>query len=108
MWASNTLVDPVTGAGAHHDGMPSVRNLLLTTAVVGAALAPGAAAQAATILSSEPVPTHVAAWNGTVMWSQLDQATGSYRLVKSVDGSAPAPVAVPERAGRPVRRRASA
>ena len=35
------------------------------------------------------------------MWSQLDQATGSYRLVKSVDGGAPAPVAVPERAGGP-------
>ena len=79
--------------------MPSLRNLLLTTAVVGAALTPVAAAQAATVLSSEPVPTHVAAWNGTVMWSQLDQATGRYRLVKSVDGGAPAPVAIPERAG---------
>jgi hypothetical protein len=81
--------------------MPTLRNLLLTTAVVGAALAPAAVAQAATVLSSEPVPTRVAAWNGTVMWSQLDQATGNYRLVKSVDGGAPAPVAVPERAGGP-------
>ncbi|MGZ6643326.1 MAG: hypothetical protein ACXVFT_16065 [Solirubrobacteraceae bacterium] len=81
--------------------MPSLRNLLLTTAVVGAALTPVATAQAATVLSTEPVPTHVAAWNGTVMWSQLDQATGRYRLVKSVDGGAPAPVAVPERAGGP-------
>jgi hypothetical protein len=81
--------------------MPSPRNLLLTTAVVGAALAPGAAAQAATVLSSEAVPTHVAAWNGTVMWSQLDEATGNYRLVKSVDGGAPTPVAVPERDGGP-------
>jgi hypothetical protein len=80
--------------------MPHLRNLLLTTAVVGAALVPGAAAQAA-VLSSEPAPTRVAAWNGTVMWSQLDQATGNYRLVKSVDGGAPAPVAVPERAGGP-------
>jgi hypothetical protein len=35
------------------------------------------------------------------MWSQLDQATGNYRLVKSVDGGAPAPVAVSERAGGP-------
>ena len=35
------------------------------------------------------------------MWSQLDPATGAYRLVKSVDGAAPAPVAVPERAGGP-------
>jgi hypothetical protein len=81
--------------------MPSLRNLLLTTAVVGAALSPVAAAQAATVLSSEPVPTRVAAWDGTVMWSQLDQATGNYRLVKSVDGGAPAPVAVPERTGGP-------
>jgi hypothetical protein len=83
------------------DRMPQLRTLLLTTAVVGAALAPGAAAQAATVLSSEPVPTHVAAWNGTVMWSQLDQSTGDYRLVKSVDGGAPTPVPVPERSGGP-------
>jgi hypothetical protein len=81
--------------------MPSLRNPLLTTAVVGAALTPVAAAEAATVLSSEPVPTRVAAWDGTVMWSQLDQATGNYRLVRSVDGGAPAPVAVPERAGGP-------
>jgi hypothetical protein len=81
--------------------MPSFRNLLLASAVVGATLAPAAAAQAATVLSAEPVPTRVAAWNGTVMWSQLDQATGNYRLVKSVDGGAPAPVAVPERASGP-------
>ena len=81
--------------------MPHVRTLLLTTAVVAAALAPGAAAQAATVLSSEPVPTRVAAWEGTVMWSQLDQATGGYRLVKSVDGGAPTPVAIPERSGGP-------
>ncbi|HEX6621000.1 MAG TPA: hypothetical protein VF024_15145, partial [Solirubrobacteraceae bacterium] len=81
--------------------MPHLRTLLLTGAVAGAALASGAAAQAATVLSSEPVPTHVAAWHGTVMWSQLDQATGHYRLVKSVDGGAPAPVPVPERPGGP-------
>jgi hypothetical protein len=80
--------------------MPSLRELLLTSAVV-AALAPAAAAQAATVLSIEPAPTRVAAWDGTVMWSQLDRATGTYRLVKSVDGGAPAPVAVPERAGGP-------
>ena len=56
---------------------------------------------AATVLSAEPAPTHVAAWNGTVMWSQLDMGTGNYRLVKSVDGGAPTPVAVPERSGGP-------
>jgi hypothetical protein len=82
--------------------MTHLRNLLLTIGVAGAALAPAAAAQAApTVLSSEPVPTHVAAWNGTVMWSQLDTATGNYRLVKSVDGGAPTAVNVPERSGGP-------
>jgi hypothetical protein len=82
--------------------MTHLRNLLLTVGVAGAALAPAAAAQAApTVLSSEPVPTHVAAWNGTVMWSQLDTATGNYKLVKSVDGGAPTAVGVPERSGGP-------
>jgi len=56
---------------------------------------------AATVLSSEPAPSHVGAWNGTVMWSQLDAATGRYRLVKSLDGGAPTPVSVPERSGGP-------
>lgn len=78
-----------------------LRNLLLASAAVTAALAPAAAAQAATVLSTEQAPPRVAAWNGTVMWSQLDPATGDYRLVKSVNGGAPAPVAVPERAGGP-------
>jgi hypothetical protein len=35
------------------------------------------------------------------MWSQLDTATGNYKLVKSVDGGAPTAVPVPERAGGP-------
>jgi hypothetical protein len=81
--------------------MTPLRTLLLTLGAVGAALVPAAAAQAATVLSSEPAPTHVAAWNGTVMWSQLDPATGNFRLVKSVDGGAPAVVDVPERSGGP-------
>jgi hypothetical protein len=81
--------------------MTHLRQLLLPLAAVGAALAMATAAQAATILSSEPAPTHVAAWNGTVMWSQLDGATGNYRLVKSVDGGAPTAVPVPERSGGP-------
>jgi hypothetical protein len=81
--------------------MTPLRTFLLTVGAVGAALAPTAGAQAATVLSSEPAPTHVAAWNGTVMWSQLDPATGAYRLVKSVDGGAPTAVDVPERAGGP-------
>jgi hypothetical protein len=81
--------------------MFSLRNRILTIGVAAAALGPATAAQAATVLSTEQVPTRVAAWNGTVMWSQLDQATGNYRLVKSVDGGTPEPVAVPERAGGP-------
>jgi hypothetical protein len=81
--------------------MTLLRSFLLTIGAVGAALVPAATAQAATVLSTEQAPTRVAAWEGTVMWSQLDQGTGNYRLVKSVDGGAPAPVAVPERAGGP-------
>ena len=81
--------------------MTPLRILLLSAAALGAALAPAAGAQAATVLSSEPAPTQVAAWNGTVMWSQLDPATGNYRLVKSVDGAAPTAVDVPERSGGP-------
>jgi hypothetical protein len=81
--------------------MTRLRTLLIAACAVCASLAPTAGAQAATVLSAEPAPTHVAAWNGTVMWSQLDMGTGKYRLVKSVDGGAPAPVAVPERSGGP-------
>jgi hypothetical protein len=77
------------------------RKLLLTIAAATAALAGATAAQAETVLSTEAVPTHVAAWHGTVMWSQLDTATGNYRLVKSVNGGAPTPVPIPERAGGP-------
>jgi hypothetical protein len=81
--------------------MTHLRALLLAAGAVGAALAPAATAQAANVLSGEVAPTRVAAWEGTVMWSQLDQATGNYRLVKSVNGGAPTPVAVPERVGGP-------
>jgi hypothetical protein len=81
--------------------MTHLRNLLLPLAAAGAVLSTATAAQAATVLSTEPAPTHVAAWNGTVMWSQLDSATGKYRLVKSVDGGAPTAVPVPERSGGP-------
>jgi hypothetical protein len=77
------------------------RKLLLTIAAATAALAGATAAQAETVLSSEPAPTHVAAWHGTVMWSQLDPGTGNYKLVKSVDGAAPTAVPVPERSGGP-------
>jgi hypothetical protein len=75
--------------------MSSLTKTLLLTAVAGATLAP--AAHAETILSAEQAPTRVAAWNGTVMWSQKDPATGRYRLVRSVDGGAPTVVPVPQR-----------
>ena len=74
---------------------------LLAIGAAGATLVAAAGAQAATVLSSEPAPTHVAAWDGTVMWSTLDAATGNYRLMKSVNGGAPTPVGVPERTGGP-------
>jgi hypothetical protein len=69
-------------------------------AAAGAAVGP-AAAGAATVLSTEQAPTRVAAWDGTVMWSQLDVAGGGYRLVTSVGAGAPAPVMVPERGDGP-------
>ena len=81
--------------------MTRLRTSLLSLAAVGAALASASAAQAATVLSTEPTPTHVAAWEGTVMWSTLDQVTGNYQLVKSVNGGAPTAVPVPERSGGP-------
>jgi hypothetical protein len=82
--------------------MNPLRTSLIAVAAVGAAVAPAGTAQAAaTQLGSLSAPTHVAAWNGTVMWSELDSATGKYKLVESVDGAAPVAVAVPERAGGP-------
>jgi hypothetical protein len=81
--------------------MTQLRTLLLAIGALLAVLVPPAAAQGATVLSTEQAPTRVAAWNGTVMWSQLDTATGHYRLVKSVNAGPPTPVAVPERSGGP-------
>jgi hypothetical protein len=83
------------------ESMTFLRTCILTIGLAAAALGPAAAAQAATVLSIEQAPTRVAAWNGIVMWSQLDQTTGNYRLVKSVGGAGPVPVGVPERAGGP-------
>jgi hypothetical protein len=75
-------------------------SFLSVVVVAGAAFGP-AVARAATVLGTEPAPTRVAAWNGTVMWSQRDPAGGAYRLVKSVDGAAPLALTVPERSGGP-------
>jgi hypothetical protein len=69
---------------------------------VASGLAAVPAAHASTVLDAAPgAPTRVAAYDGTVMWSQLDAATGKYRLVKSVGGAAPVAVGVAERAGAP-------
>jgi hypothetical protein len=82
--------------------MTRLRTCLLTAAVASAALAStAAAAHAETVLGTEQATTHVAAWEGTVMWSQLDSTTGGYRLVTSVDGAAPTPVGIPERSDAP-------
>jgi hypothetical protein len=84
-----------------HD-MNSVRLSLLTAALAGAVLAPAAAAQGApTTLATELAPTHVAAWDGTVMWSRFDPVTGTYALVKSVDGGPATPVGVAPRTSAP-------
>jgi hypothetical protein len=83
-------------------GMPRIRTSLLTAAVAAAALTPAAAAQAApTPLSVEAGPTRVAAHDGTVMWSRLDPATGTYSLVKSIGGAPPTNVAVAPRSNGP-------
>jgi len=82
--------------------MPSIRTSLLSAAVAGALLAPAATAQGApTTLSVQQAPTRVAAWDGTVMWSQFDAAAKTYSLVKSVDGGASVPVGVAPRSGTP-------
>jgi hypothetical protein len=79
-----------------------IRTSLLTAAVSGAALASAAPALAApTPLAIESAPTRVAAYDGTVMWSHFDAATNSYSLMRSVDGGAPAKVAVAPRSGTP-------
>jgi hypothetical protein len=82
--------------------MFTLRSSLVAAAVTAATLVPSAVAQGAPLtLSTELAPTRVAAWEGTVMWSKLDPATGNYELVKSSDGGAPAAVPVPERVGGP-------
>ena len=71
-----------------------LRHLLVPIAAAASALA-GAPAHAATVLDTTPLPTRVAAWNGTVAWSAFDAPANAWRLVFSTDGAAPvaAPVA---------------
>lgn len=86
----------------HHPVMTRLRSPLLTAAVAAAVLAPAATADAApTTLATEAAPTHVAAWDGTVVWSRFDSATRTYTLVKSVDGGPPLAVGVAPRSGTP-------
>ena len=85
------------------DMRPPMRRSVLTTALIGAALASSAATAqgAATTLATEHAPTRVAAWEDTVMWSRQDPASGRYALMKSVGGGAPVAVGVPKRSGTP-------
>ena len=85
------------GPRRHHGGMTFPRTIFLAaTSLVAFSLAV-ASAPAATVLSTETAPTRVAAYGGLVMWSQLDTATGRYRLVQSLDGGAPVSLGVRER-----------
>jgi hypothetical protein len=77
--------------------MSHLRLPLIGIAVaVAGAIAP-AVASAQTTLDQLQVPSPVAAYAGTSMWSQYDASTGMFQLVRSAGGGAPAPVGVPER-----------
>ena len=80
--------------------MPPFRTSLIAAAALTGAAFISSSAQAVT-LSVEQAPTRVAAWEGTVMWSRLDPATGRYQLLKSVNGAQATPVAVAQRTGGP-------
>jgi hypothetical protein len=73
------------------------RTSLIAAALTGAAFITSSAE--AVTLSVEQAPTRVAAWDGTIMWSRLDPATGRYQLLKSVGGAQATPVAVAQRVG---------
>jgi hypothetical protein len=79
--------------------MSFLRPAFLTAAVIATSAGAAASASAATVISTEPAPTQVAAYHGVLMWSQLDPSTGNYRLVKSTGrGDPPVVVPVPQRA----------
>lgn len=80
--------------------MPPFRTSLIAAAALAGAAFISSSAEAVT-LSVEQAPTRVAAWDGTIMWSRLDPATGRYQLLKSVNGAQATPVAVAQRAGGP-------
>jgi hypothetical protein len=80
--------------------MPPFRTSLIAAAALAGAAFITSSAQAIT-LSVEQAPTRVAAWDGTIVWSRLDPATGRYQLLKSVNGAQATPVAVAQRSGGP-------
>lgn len=67
-----------------------------TSLLLGAALAAAAlpAAASAAVLDTVTAPTPVAAFHGTVAWSQYDAAAKHYTLVVSTDGAPPRPLGV--------------
>ena len=99
MWEAATLVAwSVTQARSACVHAP-IKTSLIALALTGAALITSSAG--AVTLSVEQAPTRVAAWDGTIMWSRLDPATGRYQLLKSLDGARATPVAVAQRTGGP-------
>lgn len=55
--------------------------LIVLTATLAAALALPALARADVAMMSLPRDTHISAYKGTLAWSQLDTASGNYRLM---------------------------
>lgn len=76
---------------------PMKKTSMVLAAAAVAAAAPSSASAATTLVPSLSAPTNVAAYAGTVMWSERDAVTGGFRLMKSVDGGTPVAVPVAER-----------
>ena len=74
--------------------MPSRTRIVVlsTAAAVIAAAAPAGAQER--VLATEQRPTDVAAWQADAVWSSYDPASATYRLVRSQNGGAPAPLPV--------------
>lgn len=73
-------------------------SLILAAGSLAAAAAPASAAPTV-LVPTLSAPTSVAAYAGTVMWSEQDAVTGTFKLMKSVDGGAPVAVPVAARSG---------
>jgi hypothetical protein len=68
--------------------------LAAAAAALATALAPAAAQAAPTTVATAQRAVPVAAWAGTVAWSELDPATNAFHLVVSRNGGAPRRLAV--------------